>query len=78
DAGSLFNALLSSDHRQWLAFMAAHSEYLKAPGIDVQKTSDWMRLPTVAFIAADSLGQGERLKKWNASPVISNAKLIAQ
>ncbi|KAJ2804681.1 hypothetical protein H4S07_004176 [Coemansia furcata] len=58
DAGSLLNALLSSDYRQWLEFVAAHGEQLKALGVDVQKASDKMRLLTVASIAADSLGQG--------------------
>ncbi|KAJ2392724.1 hypothetical protein H4S02_000627 [Coemansia sp. RSA 2611] len=58
DAGALLNALLSSDYRQWLQFVAANGEQLTALGVDVQKASDKMRLLTVASIAADSLGQG--------------------
>ncbi|KAJ2041911.1 hypothetical protein GGI03_001812 [Coemansia sp. RSA 2337] len=58
DAGLLLNALLSSDYRQWLQFVAANGGQLKALGVDAQKASDKMRLLTVASIAADSLGQG--------------------
>ncbi|KAJ2823613.1 hypothetical protein FBU31_004224, partial [Coemansia sp. 'formosensis'] len=58
DTGSLLHVLLSSDYRQWLEFMAVHSEQLKALGIDVQKASDKMRLLTITSIAVSSLGQG--------------------
>ncbi|KAJ2839952.1 hypothetical protein FBU31_000596 [Coemansia sp. 'formosensis'] len=44
DAGSLLNALLSSDYRQWLAFVAAHGEQFKALGFEVQKATDKTRL----------------------------------